>query len=130
MLRKLNNTQSTAFHLSVRAASDIMYLPCVLANSIVSLAARLCCATKLGVGGPPNPEDLSRSLASYQSSLATVSAGGKLVSCRPEKLAMFHGVSSLRSESSWAYWSRLSALGIRSTESQYTALGKPYAIGP
>ena len=106
MLRKLNDTQLIPCHLSVRAASGTIYLPYVLANPIVLLAARLCCATKLGVGGPPNPEDLSRGLAPY-SSLATVSAGGKVVSCRPEKLAMVNGLSSLRSESSWAYWSRL-----------------------
>ena len=52
MLRKLNDTQSISCHLSVRGASGTMYLPCMPANPIVPLAARLCCTPKLGVGPP------------------------------------------------------------------------------
>ncbi len=99
MLRKRNAAQSTPTHLSVRAASNKMYLPCMSANLIVPLAARLCWSPKLGVG-TLKLEDLSRSLAPYQSSLATVSAGTEVMSCRTrEQLATVHDLPPLRSES-------------------------------
>ena len=84
MLRKLNDTMWTSTHLSVRAASNRMYLPCMPANPTVSLAARLCWSPELGASAP-RLEDLLRSLVPYQGSLAAVSTGGEVRSCRTGK---------------------------------------------
>ena len=81
MLRKLNDTLSTSTHLSVRAASNGIYLPCMPANPTVPLAARLCRSPELGANAP-RLEDLLRSLVPYQGSLAAASAGGEVRSCR------------------------------------------------